>query len=297
MRKLYFALLLSLCLMLTLSCTAVGENGEGKKSVGEVQTNRLDEINGKLTGRAEVEKQLLLDQDGIKVTANSLTDGVFGPSLKVCVENNRDSSVTVQVRDLAINDVMADCFFSCDVAPGKKANDEIVFIDADLEVAEIDVIKEIELKFHVFDSDSWDTIFDSEAIVIATTADDSYVQAYDDRGKLALDQNGFKVVIKYLESLESFWGADIFVYIENNSDTDATIQLREMSVNGFMIEPVFSADVLSGKKAYDAITFMESDLIDNSIESIDELEFRFHVFESDSWDTIFDSEPVTVIFD
>ena len=105
---------------------------------------------------------------------------------------------------------------------------------------------------------------------------------------MALDQDGFKIVIKYLDSKESFWGADIYTYIENNSDIDATIQIRNMSVNGFMIEPIFSTEVLAGKKAFDTITFLESDLTDNEITSIDELEFKFHIFETNSGDTILD---------
>jgi hypothetical protein len=170
-------------------------------------------------------------------------------------------------------------------------------MSTDLEVAGIELIKEIEFKFHVFDTETWDTVFDSETITITTSAPPSFAQAYDDSGFVALDQDGFKIVIKYLDSKESFWGADIYTYIENNSDIDATIQIRNMSVNGFMIEPIFSTEVLAGKKAFDTITFLESDLTDNEITSIDELEFKFHIFETNSGDTILDSAQITVTFE
>jgi hypothetical protein len=221
----------------------------------------------------------------------------WGPRLKVLVQNDRNDSVTVQVRDLSINGAMIDGIFSCDVTAGKQANDDITFMSSDLEMAGIKVIKEIEFKFHIFESDSWDTIFDSETITITTSADSSFNQIFDDSGLVALDQRGFKIVIKYLDSEDSFWGADIYVYIENNSDTDATIQLRDMSVNGFMVDPIFSSEVLSGKIAYDTITFMETDLIENDIDSIDKLEFKFHIFASSDWDTIFDSDQIVVEFE
>jgi len=287
MKRISFVVFLCLCLVLSLSCAP-----DNDKDVVNISTNEIpaDEVT--------VDEQVVLDHDGITVTVKSLEmDGTWGPRLKVFVENKRDNSVTIQVRDLAINGVMVESIFSCEVAAGKQANDEIVFMSTDLEVAGIELIKEIEFKFHVFDTETWDTVFDSETITITTSAPASFAQAYDDSGFVALDQDGFKIVIKYLDSKESFWGADIYTYIENNSDIDATIQIRNMSVNGFMIEPIFSTEVLAGKKAFDTITFLESDLTDNEITSIDELEFKFHIFETNSGDTVLDSAQITVTFE
>ena len=287
MKRISFVVFLCLCLVLSLSCAP-----DNDKNVVNISTNEIpaDEVT--------VDEQVVLDHDGITVTVKSLEmDGTWGPRLKVFVENKRDNSVTIQVRDLAINGVMVESIFSCEVAAGKQANDEIVFMSTDLEVAGIELIKEIEFKFHVFDTETWDTVFDSETITITTSAPPSFAQAYDDSGFVALDQDGFKIVIKYLDSKESFWGADIYTYIENNSDIDATIQIRNMSVNGFMIEPIFSTEVLAGKKAFDTITFLESDLTDNEITSIDELEFKFHIFETNSGDTVLDSAQITVTFE
>lgn len=287
MKRISFVVFLCLCLVLSLSCAP-----DNDKDVVNTSTNEIpaDEVT--------VDEQVVLDHDGITVTVKSLEmDGTWGPRLKVFVENKRENSVTIQVRDLAINGVMVESIFSCEVAAGKQANDEIVFMSTDLEVAGIELIKEIEFKFHVFDTETWDTVFDSETITITTSAPPSFAQAYDDSGFVALDQDGFKIVIKYLDSKESFWGADIYTYIENNSDIDATIQIRNMSVNGFMIEPIFSTEVLAGKKAFDTITFLESDLTDNEITSIDELEFKFHIFETNSGDTVLDSAQITVTFE
>lgn len=291
MKRFCLVILLCLCMFLSLSCAPGDDAAKENRNVSNIETN------GKLSP-VTVDEQVVMDRDGIKITVKSLAlDGIWGPSLKVHVANNRDDSVTIQVRDLAINGIMVDYIFSCDVTAGKQAHDEITFMSSELEAAGIEIIREIEFKFHVFDAESWDTIFDSEPIVITTSAAESSTQEYDDSGYLALDQNGFKIVIKYIDSEESFWGADIYVYIENNSNTDATIQIRDMSVNGFMIEPIFSCDVLAGKKAYDTITFLETDLSDNGITRIDELEFKFHIFDMNSWDTIFDSNWIKVTFE
>ena len=187
--------------------------------------------------------------------------------------------------------------FQAIVAAGKKANDGITIMEDYLETAKIQTIKTIEFSFHIFDSDTWDTIIDSDPIILETTGSESYIQEYDDSGTIAVDINGVKIVIKKLDSEESFWGADVYVYIENNSDQDITVQVRDVSINGFMVDPIFSSDVVAGKKAFDAITFMDSDLTDNDITDITSIELKFHIFNMDNWNTIFDSDIVNITFD
>jgi len=244
-----------------------------------------------------VEEQVIFEQNAIRITAKSLAyDSFWGPSLKLLIENDSDKNITVQIRDSVINGVMIDGSISCEVAAGKKANDEIVYMQGELDTAGIEIIKDIQFKFHIFETESWDTIIDSETLVLSTTANPAYVQTYDDSGFVALDKDGFKLVVKKLENEESFWGADIYVYIENNSEKNAVIQVRDVSVNGFMIDPIFSCEVLSKMKAYDTITFLESDLEDNNIDAIDELEMSFHIFSFEDMESILDSEIVKISF-
>ena len=173
---------------------------------------------------------------------------------------------------------------------------EITAGDVVIEEAGITIIQNMEFSFHVFDTESWDTVFDSETIYLATNADGLIEQELDKEGQLVLEQDGISVVIKEADSEDSFWGADIYVYVENNSDRNVTVQARSVSINGFMVEPMFSCDVAAGKQAYDSLTFLESDLTENGIESIDNMEISFHVFDTESWDTIFDSEQINVSF-
>ena len=74
------------------------------------------------------------------------------------------------------------------------------------------------------------------------------------------------------------------------------VKTRNVSVNGFMMEPIFSSDVAPGKHAIDDITFMDSDFEDNGITNIETVELSFHIFDLETWDTIVDTEPVTVTF-
>ena len=245
---------------------------------------------------AAIAETVIYDANDVKVTVKSLDYAdLFGIGLTVLVENNSDENITLQTRNTSVNGFMVDPMFSCDVAAGKKANDSIVFMSSDLQAADITTIQSIELVLYLIEAETWDEIDTSEVITITTDAAD-YVQSVDDSGSVAYEADGIKIVVKALDSEDSLWGSDLYLYIENNSGENITVQTRDCSVNGFMIDPVFSSEVVNGKKALDSIVFFESDLEENGITTFESIELSFHIFETESWDTITDTEVITMTF-
>ncbi len=245
---------------------------------------------------ATIEEQVLYEKDGLKITAKSLAlGGLFGPELKVLVENDGTQNVTVQVRRVSVNGYMADSSFSCDVAAGKKVNDEISFMDSTLEACGIDTITDIELSFHVFTTEGWDTLDDSDLIQLQTSAAGSYQQAYNDAGTVLVDQDGIKIVYQGLKT-GGLMGPSILLYMENNTDQSVTIQQRNMSLNGFMIDGIFSCELEAGKKAVDDISIFDSDLEENDITELENGELSFHIFATEGWNTIFDTDMIAIEF-
>lgn len=276
---------------------AVADSTKDNKQKDEKKDDNKTEDKKTESKEAVVEEQVLLEQDGIKVTLKELdTEALMGPELKVLIENTSDQNLTVQADKVSVNGIMIQTLFSCEVAAGKSANNEITLLSSDMDQAGITTIQNVELNFHVFNSESWSTVFDSDTIYISTSLDGTEEQALDDSGVLLLDKDGIKITVKEADSESSFWGADIYIYVENTTDKNVTVQADKVSINGFMVQPYFSCEVTAGKKAYDTITFMESDLKDNGIESIDNMEISFHVFNTESWDTIFDTDNLTVSF-
>ena len=293
---------LSLIIILTLfSITGCGstkkENNNGQVKKVEDKGNTSESNNNtKKTTKANIKETVILDKNGIKITAKSISyDGWMGPEIKVLVENNSEYNVRIQTRKFSINGIMIDPVFSVEVQSGKKANDTITISDSDLKAAKIETIKDIEFSFSVSDSNSWRSIFVEDGIKIETDAKD-YVQKYNTEGTVVVDQNDVKIYVLKKEDKDSFWGADIYIYIENNSSQDITVQARDVSIDGFMVDPIFSADVTAGKKIYDTITFLESDLKDNDITDIKEIEMKFHIFNSNSWKTINDTDTKKISF-
>lgn len=60
-----------------------------------------------------------------------------------------------------------------------------------------------------------------------------------------------------------------------------------------MMSPFFSTTVYDGKKSIDEITIFSNDLETNGIETIEEVELKFHIYDGDSYNTIADTDPIT----
>lgn len=258
----------------------------------ETTSNSSSKSNSAVT----VEEQVLYDANDIKITATGLEDGWMGTELKLLIENNSSRSITVQSRNANVNGYMVTTMMSADVASGKKANDSLTFETSGLRDCGIDTIATMEFYFHIFDTETWDEVVDTDVIKIETSAAATYVQQVDDSGEVLVDSNGVKIVAKGLSANGSFWGPGVILYIENNASQDITVQVRDVSVNGFMVESTMSEDVVVGKKAMSAVQFFSTDLEANNITDIEEVELFFHIYDLNSWDTVFDSDVINIKF-
>lgn len=245
---------------------------------------------------ASISEQVLLDESGLKITANGLESGFMGAEVKLLIENNSDQNLTFQVRNVSANGYMVDTMFSPDVAAGKKANETITLLASDLNLCGIETIADIELSFHIFTTEEWEDYLNSDTVQIKTSAADGFSYEYDDSGELLYEGNGIRIITKGLASDASFLGSGLLLYIENNSDQPITVQSRDLSVNGFMVDGMLSEDVMPGKKANTELTLPDYELEENGITAVSDLEFSFHIFNANSWDAITDTDKISLTF-
>lgn len=226
----------------------------------------------------EIEETLLIDESGIKITAKSLDfSNGSGPALNVLIENNSGTDVTVQCRDASVNGYMVDTIMSEKVLNGKKSNTSIIFYKENLKDNNISTIADMEFSFIAFGSELTEKFLENTKVKLQTSAAATYEYTFDNSGDLIYDENNIKIVAKGIASKSHDTCA--VVYIENNTDTDWTVQVRNTSVNGFMINPIFSPVITSGKHLIGFIKFSISELAKNSIDEIDEVEASFVFFE------------------
>ena len=274
------------------------EKTEGKTQTEDKKTEEGSSEENAAAEKSEgvdvsIEEQVLVDQDGIKITAlEYVKDSIWGDGIKVLIENETDKDVMVGCNALIVNDYMINDLFASEVAAGKKSNETIYISSSELKAAGIDTVGRIEIYFHVYDTDSYDKIFDSDCVTIETSAIDSIDTTANDEGTELYNDGGIRIIGKTVDE-NSFWGTAILLYIENQSGNNVGISVDDLSINGFMLTPYFSTTVYDGKKCIDDITIMSSELEENGIESIDEVELKFRVYNSDSYETIAESDPIT----
>lgn len=240
-----------------------------------------------------IDEQVLVEQDGIVITATEyVIDSIWGDGIKLLLENNSDKDVTVGCEALIVNDYMITDLFSSTVAAGKKANETMYLSSSQLKAAGIENVGKIEIYFHVYDSSTYDTIFNTECVTIQTSEYANMDTEPNDAGTELYNQDGIRIVGKTVDE-NSFWGTAILLYCENTSGKNIGVSVDDMSINGFMMSPLFSTTVYNGKKSIGDITVLSSDLEENGIEAIEEVELKFHIYDADSYSTITDTEPIT----
>lgn len=287
----------SLCLLvMTMALMGCGVSGNKVTNSASESSESVSKEKEQAGTEVSIEEQVLYDEKDIKITAKGIKDGWMGTELALLIENNSGKGITVQARNANVNGYMVPTTMSADVASGKKANDSLTFETSGLKECGIETIAKVEFSFHIFDTESWDDIVNTDVIKIATSAADSYKQTYDDSGNVLVDKKGIRIIEKGLTEDDSFWGPGIVLYIENNSDRDITVQTADVSVNGFMVDATMSEDVIAGRKAMSAVQFLSTDLEENSIEKITDVELKFNIIDMESFDNIFDSDTLSITY-
>lgn len=80
--------------------------------------------------------------------------------------------------------------------------------------------------------------------------------------------------------------------IENISDRDLEIQVRDTSINGFMVSPICSMEVAAGKKTKDSMKIWGDDAETTPLSEISNIETKFWIF---SWDDITEGNETEVV--
>lgn len=238
-----------------------------------------------------IDEQVIWEADGVKLTAQGVdTDSLFGTSIKVLAENNSDKDIVINTDAVIVNNYMIADLGYIEVTAGNKVNDEISLSSTDLKNAGIDNIGQIELYLHTSDPDTYDRISESGCITLKTSDFDKMDTESNIQGSTLVDQDGIKVIAQYVDE-DSFWGAAVLFYMENNTDKKVTVIADDTAVNGFMVDGSCYQELYPNKKAIASMDFFSSDLEGNGITSIDEVELKFRVTDDD-YNTLLETDKL-----
>ncbi len=118
---------------------------------------------------AEKKNELIMDSCGVQVyfTGFSAPESEYlkGYYINLKIVNNGEKEYTIQDRNLSVNGIMADSMFSSSVMPGKTAIDKIWVINTEAKGIPLPITS-AEFNLHMFDSETYDTVYDSDLIKV-----------------------------------------------------------------------------------------------------------------------------------
>lgn len=301
--------------MLIGSVALIGNNSSDKKELKTV-TNKSDksselvlenseELNneqGKAvevstdsnnTSSISINEQVLVDQDGVKITAvEYVTDSIWGDGIKMLLENNTSQNLMYSCDALIVNDYMITDLFAQSVAAGKSAYETLNLSNSQLKQAGIDNVGKIEIYFRVYDNDTWDDLFKTGCITLQTSEYANMDNTVNNTGIELYNKNDIKIMAQYVDE-DSFWGKAILLYVENNSNQNVTVSVDDLSINGFMFTPMYVDTIYAGKKSFNDITLFSSELEENGITEVKDVELKFRIYNPDTYNEIDNTEPIS----
>ncbi|MCD8149509.1 MAG: hypothetical protein LUE92_08095 [Clostridiales bacterium] len=245
-----------------------------------------------------LEETEIYNADGVVVTVTGFDGGLLDEEVNLSITNDSETNILLTTSDLVVNGYMlSSSGLYSEVAAGKAANDSISLYSSDLSACGIDTVATIEFALTISDDDTWETIAESERIVLNTSAADGFTQSVDDSGDVIYDSNDVRVICKGLKE-DSIWDGELVIYAENNSDRSVSIYSEDVSVNGYMEDESFWIDLYQGTKAVDGMYLLDlEDLNLESVDDVEEIAFSLVIVDEDTWDTIDTSDVITLSFD
>ena len=293
MKKL-LALILAIFMLLSLmACDIETQPDNNDNDSSQNQTNNNTESNdqnNKNENKDEITFSGIVAVDNteciIKITEID-PDNLWGYTLKVQLENkSADKTYMFSVESAAINGVQCDPFFATEIAAGKKSNKEINFTNSELEENGIKDYTDIELTFRVYDSNDWmaDDVAKKTIHVYPFGEDKAvkYVRTPQATDNIIVDNEYVTVVVTGYED-DPIWGYTAKLFLLNKTDKNVMFSVDEASVNGYMTNPFFAKSVSAGKCAFSSMSWSDTDLEENGITVIEEIEFNIRAYDEDNW--------------
>lgn len=213
--------------------------------------------------------------------------------IKFLAENNSDANIIFNGNYFSVNGITMYCSFFIEVAAGKKANDYLEIDRDDMAAYGIVDIANITAQDTYIYNDDTSKVITHFRFELSTSISDGYVQAIDRSGQTIYDQNG--ITVKYRGIVPGqLSGEELEFFVENNMDSNLSIYVDNVSVNGFMVYGNMVAHAYPGCVTYETVDFSSSDLEENDIETIEEVSLSLYAYDQDANKKVWESEEFTV---
>lgn len=221
------------------------------------------------------------------VTGTEFNDHL-GLQIQVLCENKSDRPLMFTWNNVSVCGFMYDPLWAEEVAAGKKVNTTIGIDTFALEQMHVDSVDAITFDLLVQDSEEFmeaPIVNDSFTIYPTGKQADQVVfpeYRHTDGETVIVDNEDVTFIMNVDDELAEYYTLNC--YLANHTDRNLMFFWDDVSVNGFMVNPFWGLSVAAGKQAYAEIIFFRSDLEQQDIEVVQDIEFRLQVSDNDDWE-------------
>lgn len=243
-----------------------GDSVDNQQSDSEIQSSEPSIENpdnthkklGTFNKNVTLDEIVMLDKDGIKITATGLNYTDYSAELELIIENNTEKNLSFisgsyGYKCNSVNGyMMSNAYLSCNVAAGKKAIDSVSFDYDELMIYGITEIADVEIGFDIGDDNYNHTYIDP--IQLKTSAFDSHdysVDCYQTAITNSATMNAYGYDIKYF-SKDAFYDENgvklvsscfvvndygetmLLLELENTTGNSVHVRTSDVSLNGLL---------------------------------------------------------------
>ncbi len=260
------------------------ENSAPENTPSGDKSEQSDEMPGVFNKNVSLAETVMVDEEGVKITATGLNYTDYSVELKLTIENNSGKNLSFVCGSMgygcnSVNGYMInDGYLNCDVANGKKANDTISFSYDELMLYGINEIADMEIGFDMSDDDFNDTYFTPRQVRTSAFETHDYVRdCYQETitSRAAMNTYEYEMIcfsqdplydvngVKLLSSgmMKNQDGETILLLeLENTTENMVYVSTSDIAVNGLVID--------SSSWSSDAVNPGRRGIIDIEISSV-----------------------------
>lgn len=238
-------------------------------------------------------EQVIYDAEGIRITVKGMEENTMtGTDIRILVENGTDRNIAFSGDLFVVNGVTVPGYLYAEVAAGTKTNDAIELYTDVLDTAGITRIGT--LRGHdtrIVDTDTYETLV-QVPLELTTAHDGEGVYAPDGSGVELYRDHGIAVIAQVVS--QEFYGRTARLLVKNETGKDIIVEAENISVNGYTVEAWLYDTVVADTVRYCQLDLFETGLAENGIDQIENVAFRLNFLDALSYDTIAQSEVLTV---
>lgn len=237
------------------------------------------------TFTCKIMEEVVYNASGIKMTTKGFNkDGIWGPEIKVIVENSTDKNLNIYGNDFVVNGITIEGTAFISVNAGSKAAGSIYLLESELETAGIKNIATIST-YNLTAYDAGDSLVNYNIqFDIQTSLADTHKQEAPSHKEVIFQQDDIK--ISPCGTVDGNMCQSVVFLVTNGYGQDVLLSAKDVSINGFTV-PGYTGDyVYKDTSRFWRIDVSDSYLKDCGIDRIEEIKLSINIINLTTDQTI-----------